>query len=334
MIFLMLDLKCLVSSSSVRVYVPQLMKIATPSVISYRTTHPEALSIVSSEEGMVGPLDDSHGRIEPATTSVTPIVSSALVSVSESIQVLPTGLVEVAGSSTSFGRDLAAMREYFDFSAAAKTDARSTSSFNYLASIQSNPLSKQLCRSNRWQDVTVTSDTESDSTDLENLGSLVELAKKVADQGEHEWSRVLLQRVVRLLDQCIRNNHLEALITFVLGGGNRNLRRQYQYYEADQLIEDTSGTTIYIGLEKGPEALLSSSVLDGATLDFDLYEHAIFLDRTALELARVLSDPDNPVYKRIHYMVVMVFKSVIRVIINPQVNVIKKCSPRKSIQLF
>jgi hypothetical protein len=181
------------------------MKIATPSVISYRTIHPEALSIVSSGEGMVGPLNDSPGRIEQATIAATPeIVSSALVSVRDSIQVPPTGLVEVAESSTSFSRDLAAMNEIFDFSAAAKTDARSTSSFKYLASIQSNSLSKRLCRSKRWQDVTVTSDTESDSMDLENLVSLAQLAMKVKDQGEHEWSRVLLQRVVRLVIQRTR----------------------------------------------------------------------------------------------------------------------------------
>jgi hypothetical protein len=302
-------------------------------VISYRTIHPEALSIVSSEEGMVDPLDDSHGRIEPATTSVIrEIVSSALVSVSESIQVLPTGRAEVAGSSTSFGRDLAVMNEIFDFSAAAKTDSRSTSSFRHLASIQSNPLSKQLCKSQRQRDITVTSDGGSDSTDLENLGSLVELAKKVEDQGKHEWSRVLLERVMRLVGQRIINHLLEILNTFVLGGASRNLRRQFQYYEADQLIENASGTLFYIGLGKSPEALLSWSVLDRATSDFDLHQQAIFLVRTALELARVVSDPDNPVSKRMNDSIVVAHNTVIEIIMKLQGNVIGECLLRTLIQ--
>jgi hypothetical protein len=278
------------------------MNIATPSVISYRTIYPEALSIVSSEEGMIGPLNDSPGRIEPATTAATPeIVSSALVSVRGSIQVPSTGLVEVAGSSTSFSRDLAAMKEFFDFSAAAKTDARSTSSFAHVASVQGNALSK------RRQDVTVTSDIEPESTDLENLGSLVELAKKVEDQGKHEWCRVLLQRVVRLVDQRTRNSDLGALIGVVLGDTSRNLRSQLQYYEADQLIENPSGTLFYIGLGKSPEALLSISVLDRATVDFE----AIVRVGTALRLARAASDPDSLLYRNLNGVSALAIKIVI-----------------------
>ena len=287
------------------------MKIATPSVISYRTIHPEALSIVSSEEGMVGPLNDSPGRIEQVTIAATPeIVSSALVSVRDSIQVPPTGLVEVADSSTSFSRDLAAMKEFFDFSAAAKTDARSTSFFKYLASIQGNSLSKQLCKSQRWQDVTLTSDTESDSMDLKNLEyleSLVELATKVKDQGEYEWSRVLLQQVVRLLTQRVKNHPLKGLLAFMLGGADLNLQCQFQYYEADQLMKNNSGTPLYINLGKSLEAFLSRSVLDRATLDFR--QQAIVLIRTVLELARVVLDPDNPVDFWMKDEIVVAFKS-------------------------
>jgi hypothetical protein len=287
------------------------MKIATPSVISYHTIHPEALKTVA------GPLDDSHGRIEPATTSVP-----------DSIHVPPTGLANVAGSSTSFSRDLAAMKEFFDFSAAAKTDARSTSFFTHVASVQGNALSK------RRQDVTVISDTEPESTDLENLGSLVELAKTVEDQGKHEWSRVLLQRVVRLVGQRITHNHLGILIGFVLGGASRNLRSQLQYYEADQLIENASGTLFYIGLGKSPEALLSRSVLDRATLDFDLHQQAIVLVRTALELARAASDPDSPVSKGMNDTIVVAYKIIIEIIMKLQVYVIGECLPRISTQLL
>jgi hypothetical protein len=136
-------------------------------------------------------------------------------------------------------------------------------------------------------------------------------------------SRTHYSTLLYSFDTLTRINHLEALLT----GGNRNLRRQLQYYEADQQIVYASGTLFCIGLGKIIEALLSRSVPDRATLDFNPRQQAIVLLRAVLELVRAAFDPDNPSSKTMKDTVAVARKIIFEIIRKVLVYVIGECLP-------
>jgi len=292
------------------------MVTATPSVISYRTIGPEMTSNASSAENQV-PLNGKLDQIEPAIHCAAPHVPpSVLVSVPEMNQMTLTGSREAA-ESTSFSSnhrlgskhtmskvsfadrsrsrastgDMTAMKQFFDFSAAARTDDRSTSSRTHLTLVEAKPQTKQPSKTRKRQEAT--SDTESESSTLENLDSLIELAGTVEDQGRYEWSRVLLQRVVRIHRQRFGNKHpstfgaLEAL--------SRILRRQGRYSEADQLLDGALKAFVNTGGPKSLEALLCMGLLALAKVDMGLYHQGMGLARKALEIGQETLDRNDPV---------------------------------------
>ncbi|PMD17828.1 TPR-like protein [Hyaloscypha hepaticicola] len=289
----------------------------TPSVISYRTIGPEKMNNVPSEEKQVCQLNDNPDQMEPEISCAIPHISrSALVSVLETNQMTRAGSPEAAEStcfsgsrqlatkhtiskvsfadrsrSRTYTGDMTAMKEFFDFSAAARTDDRSTSSKTHLTLIEAKPQNKEPRKTRKRQEVT--SDTESESSALENLNSLIELAGTVEDQGRYEWSRVLLQRVVRIHRQRFGNKHpstfgaLEAL--------SRILRRQGRYSEPDQLLDGALKAFVSTGGPKSLETLLCMGLLALAKVDLGLYHQGIGLARKALEIGRETLDADDPV---------------------------------------
>jgi hypothetical protein len=292
-------------------------------VISYRTVNSGMPKILSSEEPTVCRSNDSPDQAELAISSVMPEHPSSLIkSVPEMSQItsyrsgLVAGSTSFSSSSSRFGSkltvskisfvdqsrskastgDLTAIKEFFDFSAAAKTNRRSTSSITYIASCEGKLLSKRLCKDKGPKDVPMTSDTESESTALENVDSLIELAGTVEDQGRYEWSRVLLGRVVRLHRQRFGNKHpstfgaLEAL--------SRILRRQGRYSEADQLLVGALKAFLNTGGPKSLESLLCRGLLALAKVDLGQHQQATVLARNSLELARETLGPDDPVLTR------------------------------------
>jgi hypothetical protein len=184
---------------------------------------------------------------------------------------------------------LSAMKEFFDFSAAAKTDERSTSSIirdNNLPRIGSLSHHVPLATNN---DDTV-SETGSEHQISETLDSLLELAKRVEDQGKYEWSRVLLQRVVRLHQQHA-NGHPSA--QDALGALVRILRRQGRSFEAEKLL---SGALKGFRNTQGEAHTTTLHCVEGLALvimDQGRYTEAVMLARSALQTRLKSSHQDD-----------------------------------------
>jgi len=274
-------------------------------VISYYTVSPNRPRVACSAEQSACGSSDGPGKVNPSVSGILEKASEVPLSLPGSNQVtsipLPVpeegkgsgsknrrgsesivskvSFVNQSRSKTSTG-DLTTMKEFFDFSAAARTECKSTSSITQLTSLGAISHSKEFYNSRKRHDLT--SDTESESTVLENLDSLIELAGTVEDQGRYEWSRVLLQRVVRLHRQRFGNKHpstfgaLEAL--------SRILRRQGRYSEADQLLVGALQAFLNTGGPRSLETLLCMGLLALAKMDLGLHQQATYLARIALEI--------------------------------------------------
>ncbi|PMD34841.1 TPR-like protein [Hyaloscypha variabilis F] len=288
----------------------------TPSVISYRTINPENTRNVSSMEKLASPLNLSAIQMESTASFAMPdMAPSALVSTLGTAQMTPGpagaaentclssssqldskhttsnfSFVDRSRSKASTG-DITAMKEFFDFSAAARTDGRSACSMTHLTSTKARPQHKHASKTRELKDVA--SDTESESSVLDNLDSLIELAGTVEDQGRYEWSRVLLQRVVRIHRQRFGNKHpstfgaLEAL--------SRILRRQGRYSEADQLLDGALKAFVDTEGPQSLETLLCMGLLALAKVDLGLYHQAVDLARKALEIGQETLGLGDPV---------------------------------------
>lgn len=288
-------------------------------MISYYTVSPNRPRVACSAEQSACGSSDGPGKVNPSVSGILEKASEVPLSLPGSNQVtsipLPVpeegkgsgsknrrgsesivskvSFVNQSRSKTSTG-DLTTMKEFFDFSAAARTECKSTSSITQLTSLGAISHSKEFYNSRKRHDLT--SDTESESTVLENLDSLIELAGTVEDQGRYEWSRVLLQRVVRLHRQRFGNKHpstfgaLEAL--------SRILRRQGRYSEADQLLVGALQAFLNTGGPRSLETLLCMGLLALAKMDLGLHQQATYLARIALEIGEQSLSPSDPVLTR------------------------------------
>jgi len=250
------------------------MEIATPSVISYFTveregafTEPRGVLIQTTLCGQTElPLRHSE-------TSDKDSISDHHVPEPSQTGVFPRR----ENSWESSVCDSAAMREFFDISAAANTNIDSKSRYTpaiYLG--EKEPRTSEVIISRGDE---TTSMVESESDVPETLTSLIELAERVEDQGKYEWSRMLLQRVIKRHRQNFGNRHLSTLDALQALG--RILRRQGRYLEANNLLSGTLETFRTTKGESHTDTLDCMELLALVMIDQGRHDKAEMLARTA-----------------------------------------------------
>ncbi len=185
--------------------------------------------------------------------------------------------ISMLSKKTSTGNSME-IDDFFDFSAAAGSEVKSGPSVLQFASRNENTLVHSNRSRQNLQECT--SETGSEGDVFDTLDSLLELAGRLEDQGKYEWSRMLLQKAVRLHGNRFGHNHPSPLDA--LEALSRILRRQGRYSEADRLLSGALRAFRRTRGERHAETLDCMGLLALAMMDQGRYIEAERMARNAL----------------------------------------------------